>query len=357
MTYTLSREPTLILDSAACKLLFSDPIQSESAAILLRSRLLSAARRLGLAESRRENMALVASEMASNLIKHAGGRGMLQIWEQPGGMLDVVSFAYGPGMGNPHLAQEDGYSTKGTLGKGLGSMQRLADDFGIFSQMAGAGERWHGTVVWCRFRAHAGGAKRGAGEADFCQLGLFVRSLSNDRYNGDHVYVDIRPERLRLLHLDGLGHGESAELATARLDRYFTQADSLGHLLEIVDRHLRSNARGAVAVACEIDAATRELRMLGVGDMAAHLCRNGQVQHYAFAPGVLGREHKNPQEAGAVLVRGASLVSTSDGIRRGWGEDAFPGLCNQHPQLMAYVIGNVMARMTDDQSVCVLKLN
>ena len=347
----------LILDSAACKLLFSDPIQSESAAILLRSRLLAAARRLGFADSRRENMALVASEMASNLIKHAGGRGMLQIWEQPDGMLDVVSFDYGPGMGNPRLAQEDGFSTKGTLGKGLGSMQRLADDFGIFSQTAGGGDRWHGTAVWCRFRPHARVAKREPGDEDFWQLGLFVRSLANDRYNGDHVYVDIRPDRLRLLHLDGLGHGESAELATAHLDRYFTQAGSLGHLLETVDRHLRSNARGAVAVACEIDVATRELRMLGVGDMATHLCGNGQVQHFAFAPGVLGREHKRPWEDGTVLARGASLVSTSDGIRRGWSEEAFPGLYNHHPQLVAYVIGNVLARMTDDQSVCVLRLN
>ena len=347
----------MILDSAACKLLFSDPIQSESAAILLRSRLLSAARRLGFADSRREDMALVAAEMASNLIKHAEGRGMLQIWEQPGGMLDVVSFDYGPGMGNPRQAQEDGFSTKGTLGKGLGSMQRLTDDFGIFSQMAGGGDRWHGTAVWCRFRQHAGMRKRGPGDEDSCQLGLFVRSLSNDRYNGDHVYVDIRSDRLRVLHLDGLGHGESAELATAHLDRYFTQAGSLGHLLETVDRHLRSNARGAVAIACEIDVATRELRMLGVGDMAAHLCGNGQVQHIAFAPGVLGREHKVPREDGAVLARGASLVSTSDGIRRGWGEEAFPGLYNHHPQLVAYVIGNVLARMTDDQSVCVLRLN
>lgn len=356
MTSTPLRESELILDSAACKLLFSDPIQSESAGILLRSRLLAVARRLGFADGRRENMALVTSEMASNLIKHAAGRGMLQIWEQPGGALDLVSFDYGPGMDNARVAQEDGYSTKGTLGKGLGSMQRLADDFGIFSQMAGTGERWHGTVVWCRFRPQAA-AQRGLGVEDSCQLGLFVRSLSNDRYNGDHVYVDVRPDRLRLLHLDGLGHGENAALATDHLDKYCTQADSLSHLLETVDRHLRGNARGAVAVACEIDIATRGLRMLGVGDMAAHLCGNGHVQNFTFAPGVLGREHKSPREAQGTLARGASFASTSDGVRRGWSEESFPGLCHHHPQLMAYVIGNVLARMTDDQSVCVLRLN
>jgi anti-sigma regulatory factor (Ser/Thr protein kinase) len=341
-------------------LLFSDPIQTESAGILLRSRLQSVARRLGFSDGRRENMALVASEMVTNLIKHAGGKGMLQIWEQPGGVLDLVSFDYGPGVDNLSLAQQDGFSTTRTLGKGLGSMQRLSDQFAIFSQKQrsqGDG-RWHGTTIWCRFRqraASAGDVKPEAPPA--CDYGLFVRSLADDRHNGDHVYVDARPERLRLFHLDGLGHGESAELATAHLDKYVSQASSLSHLVETVDRHLRTTTRGAVAIACELDPAAHNLHMLGVGDMATHLCQLGQVQHFSFAPGVLGREHKTPRLTETAMERGAVLISTSDGIRRGWDEDSFPGLCNHHPQMVAYVIGNTMARMTDDQSVCALRLN
>jgi len=343
------------IDSAACKLLFSDAIQTESAGILLRSRLQSVARRLGFADGRRENMALVASEMVTNLIKHAGGRGMLQIWEQPGGVLDLVSFDYGPGVDNLNLAQQDGFSTTGTLGKGLGSMQRLSDRFAVFSQKAKdpSNGRWHGTAIWCRFERRA--ESRDAPAA--CEIGLFVRSLANDRHNGDHIYVDARPERLRLFHLDGLGHGESAEAATAHLDKYVAQASDLNHLVETVDRHLRTTTRGAVAIACEVKPAARSLRMLGVGDMATHLCQRGHVQHFSFAPGVLGREHKTPQPTETAMERGATLISTSDGIRRGWDENSFPGLCNHHPQMVAYVIGNSLARMTDDQSVCVLKLN
>lgn len=343
------------IDSAACKLLFSDPISSESAGILLRSRLQSVGRRLGFADSRRENMTLVASEMVTNLIKHAGGRGMLQIWEQPGGVLDLVSFDYGPGVDNLHLAQQDGFSTTHTLGKGLGSMQRLSDQFAIFSQKAKGHDdgRWHGTTVWCRFQqpAETKGAPRPA------EVGLFVRSLSDDRHNGDHIYLSGQAARLRLFHLDGLGHGESAELATAHLDKYVSQASDLDHLVQTVDRHLRTTTRGAVAIACELEFASRSLRMLGVGDMATHLCQRGRVQHFSFAPGVLGREHKTPHPTELALETGATLISTSDGIRRGWDENSFPGLCNHHPQLVAYVLGNSMARMTDDQSVCVLKLN
>ena len=348
------------IDSAACKLLFNDPIQSESAGILLRSRLQTVARRLGFADGRRENMALVASEMVTNLIKHASGRGVLQIWEQPGGMLDLVSFDYGPGVDNLNLAQQDGYSTTRTLGKGLGSMQRLADQFEIFSQKKrehGA-DRWHGTTIWCRFRQKGGVAEeKTSAKAPASDYGLFVRSLADDRFNGDHIYVSAHPDRIRLFHLDGLGHGESAQMATHNLEKYVAQANGLTHLMETVDRHLRTTSRGAVAIACELDPASRTMHMLGVGDMGTHVCQQGQVQHFSFAPGVLGREHKTPHTTAIALGPGAVLVSTSDGIRRGWNEDSFPGLCNHHPQLVAYVIGNTLARITDDQSVCVIRMN
>jgi hypothetical protein len=294
-------------------------------------------------------MQLVASELATNLIKHAGGRGVIQVWQQPGGVLDLVSFDYGPGMENPRLARRDGFSTAGTLGKGLGSMERLSDAFGLYSRCARAAkaDRWHGTTVWCRFaRETPAGASR---------LGLFVRSLAYDRHNGDHIYVHWTTERLRLVHLDGLGHGAEADKATAHLAPQVEEAADLDVLMRELDRRLASGSRGAVAIACELAPATGTLRMLGVGDMAAHVCQGGEIQHFSFAPGVLGREHKTPRATDVLLPRGALLVSTSDGIRRGWDETTFPGLCQQHPQLVAYVLGNAMARLTDDQSVCALR--
>ena len=341
----------VVFDSTRCRLLFSEAQSSESAGILLRSRLQTVARRLGFSESRRQNMLLVASEMVTNLIKHADGKGVVQIWQQPGNVLDLVSFDYGPGIHDPVTAQQDGFSTAGTLGKGLGSMQRLSDRFGLFTQpRTGSAHPWQGTAVWCRFEPETA-------PVAFGQVGLFVRSLANDRHNGDHIYLELRPDRLRLFHLDGLGHGRDAAQATAQLDRYLAETDTLEGLLARVDRHLRATTRGAVGIACELDVRRQSLTMLGVGDMSAHLCQEGQVQHFSFAPGVLGREHKTPRPTEVAVAAGALLVSTSDGIRRGWDEKAFPGLCRQHPQLVAYVLGNAMARLTDDQSVCVLRMD
>lgn len=351
------------IDSGACKLLFTDPIQSESAGILLRSRLQASARRMGFSDVRRENMLLVAAEMTSNLIKHAGGKGMIQLWQQPGPALDILALDFGPGVGNLDLAQQDGYSTTKTLGKGLGSMQRLSDEFGIYSQQEKDTKhgRWHGTAVWSRFLLNkpegVNNKKNGraARLAPF-EIGLFSRALNDDRYNGDKIYLRQDGDQLRLLHLDGLGHGEIAQMATSNLDSYLNAADP-AKLLAVVDRHLMTTARGAVAIAAEFDLSQKKMEILGVGDMSVHIFMRDQLQNLSFAPGILGREHKTPATTRMGFDKKSTIISASDGIRRGWDAESFPGLSNQHPQLIAYTLGNIMARVTDDQSVCVVRLN
>lgn len=354
---------SLKIDSGECKLLFADPIQSESAGILLRSRLQASARRMGFSDVRRENMVLIASEMASNLIKHASGKGMVQVWQQPGPALDVISFDFGPGVDDLALAQQDGYSTSNTLGKGLGSMQRLSDEFGIYSQQEKDAKhgRWHGTALWTRFylnKASPSSARSStsvASPASF-EVGLFSRALNDDRYNGDKIYLQQHGAQLRLLHLDGLGHGEIAQRATSNLGTYLG-AEGPANILAAVDHHLTTSERGAVAIASEIDLSQNQMNLLGVGDMSVYVFFRDKLNSLSFAPGILGREHKTPAATQVAFDKKTLLVTASDGIRRGWDKDSFPGLFNQHPQLIAYVLGNIMARVTDDQSICVIQLN
>src|SRR5512139_1419933 len=108
-----------VFDSAVdCKLLFNAATQSESSLILLRSKLVAITQRLGVPALKQENMLLVASELVSNNVKHAAGRGMVQLWKQPGHVLDLLSLDFGPGIADVAAAERDGYSTACTLGKG-----------------------------------------------------------------------------------------------------------------------------------------------------------------------------------------------------------------------------------------------
>lgn len=347
---------TGLIDSARdCKLLYSNPVQSESAIILLRSKLLAVAQRLGFPEMRRENMALVMSEMVTNQIKHAGGRGMIQIWQQPGPTLDIFALDFGPGIPNLSQAQEDGFSSVNTLGKGLGSIQRLADEAYVYTQAEGAGvsKRWTGCGFLARFRLrHPRPAHADVPPSIRAEVGLFSRSLADERYNGDRIYLLAGSDALRWLHLDGLGHGEQAQKSTSNLSIHLSPDAAPEHILAAVDQQLQAT-RGAVGVVGEIDYPARTVTLFGVGDMHAHVAVNGDTQNVAFAPGVLGREHKSPTAFLAQFERRALVITASDGIRRNWDHANFPGLFSQHSQLIAYMVGNIMGRISDDQSLCV----
>lgn len=123
----------------------------------------------------------------------------------------------------------------------------------------------------------------------------------------------------------------------------------------MVDRQL-VNTRGAVAITGEIDLARYNLHMSGIGDMTAHLYDLEQIQHFTFAPGILGREHRSAISLESGFEKKYVIVTASDGIRRNWDTANFVGLFNQHPQLIAYTLGNIMGRISDDQSICVCSI-
>lgn len=344
-----------IFDSATdCKLLFNNATQSESSLILLRSKLVAITQRLGISDLKQEAMLLVASELVSNNVKHAAGRGMVQLWQQPGGILDLLSLDFGPGIANLAAAETDGYSTASTLGKGLGAIRRLSDESHIYTQQAHPGQpkKWTGTVILARFHLEKHQRESRSG----FKFGLYSRSLSDERYNGDRVYLRRAGKVLRWLHLDGLGHGANAQAATADLAPHLLSHESPEAILASVDRQL-SHTRGAVAITGEIDLAKCDLRISGVGDMSAHIYDQDRMQHVAFAPGILGREHRSTTTLQTGFGKKSLIVTASDGIRRNWDETNFAGLFKQHPQLIAYTLGNIMGRISDDQSLCVCTIS
>lgn len=344
-----------VIDTVAdCKLLFNSPVKNESALILLRSRLRAITQRMGFPERKQENMLLVASEMVSNQLKHAAGCGLIQLWQQPGPVLDMLALDYGPGIANLERAQRDGYSSVNTLGKGLGSISRLSDDSYIYTQPANASgvKKWNGAVFLARFYP-PNTVFEGLMPPKF-EVGLFSRSLSDDRYNGDRIYMHHDNGKLRWLHLDGLGHGEHAQAATANLGAHLAHCDTSDALLTAIDRQLKET-RGAVAIATEFNLHGRSLNILGVGDMHAHLMDQDEMKNLSFSPGILGKEHKKTLPFRLDYSKNSLIISCSDGIRRNWEASSFNGLFQQHPQMIAYTLGNIMCRISDDQSVCVVR--
>ena len=88
-------------------------------------------------------LATVASELARNVIKYAGGgRLIAQPTTGPSGQqaLRLIFEDRGPGIPDIEAAMRDGFSTGRGLGKGLPGSKRLVDEFKIESEV-GRGTR------------------------------------------------------------------------------------------------------------------------------------------------------------------------------------------------------------------------
>ena len=89
-----------------------------------------------------QRIELAASELASNMVKHArGGKLQLDRVEREGLQgLRMVAEDQGPGIPDLEKALGAGYSTAGSLGDGLSALRDLMDKFEITSRV-GVGTR------------------------------------------------------------------------------------------------------------------------------------------------------------------------------------------------------------------------
>ncbi|GAA2293160.1 hypothetical protein GCM10010234_38160 [Streptomyces hawaiiensis] len=96
----------------------------------------------GLDERRTAAAALVATELATNLLKHAeGGQVLVEVVAPPvlregawgSRVVQIAAVDHGPGIPDVPAALRDGFSTSRSLGAGLGTCLRLSDDFALHS--------------------------------------------------------------------------------------------------------------------------------------------------------------------------------------------------------------------------------
>ena len=83
----------------------------------------------------RARVGLATRELGTNLVRYAHAGSL--VLSRPNGGVQIESHDVGPGIPNVPQALEDGYSTSGGLGSGLGAVRRLMDDFSITSTQQG----------------------------------------------------------------------------------------------------------------------------------------------------------------------------------------------------------------------------
>src|SRR3982751_6538624 len=99
-----------------------------------RRRAASIAATLRLDETTAGRLALVVTECANNLWKHGGGGEILLNPLGPDASgVDVLALDKGPGMTDVARCFQDGYSTAGSAGTGLGAIERLSTECHLYT--------------------------------------------------------------------------------------------------------------------------------------------------------------------------------------------------------------------------------
>ena len=82
-------------------------------------------------------LAIVATELATNLLKHAGhGEILLGLSENASvRCVELIALDQGPGMADVEACLVDGYSTAGSQGTGLGAVKRQSTSFDVYSAL------------------------------------------------------------------------------------------------------------------------------------------------------------------------------------------------------------------------------
>jgi anti-sigma regulatory factor (Ser/Thr protein kinase) len=302
---------------------------------------------LGIEPSRQGAVALAATEMATNLVKHAGkGYILLQKVGQNGNTaLQMLSVDSGPGIADISRALEDGHSTAGTMGSGLGTIQRLADAFELYSVPNA------GTVVRAEFWHSRAGHRRPS-----MQVGIVSEPIPGEEVCGDGWSIRVLAEAMLFMVVDGSGHGTLAAEAAREAEQVLAQAtvQSLPELVHEAHAALRKTRGAALAVA-KVDAEKGLLRFAGVGNIAASIVSAETSRSMVSHNGIVGQLVTRVQEFTYPWSHDSILIMHSDGLGTRWDLQRYPGILSKHPSVISAILHRDYWRGRDDVTVLVAK--
>ena len=301
---------------------------------------------LGFSETRAGQLALIITEAATNILKHAG-EGAIHVGpaQSASGIgVDVLAMDKGPGIADLAFSLIDGVSTAGTAGTGLGALRRLSDEFDVYS------EHGKGSVFYMRLW-------REVPPPEHCglEVGALWMPMAGEEACGDGWAVSCGRDGASLLVADGLGHGPEAEKAADAAIGALALRPGLGaeELMQAAHEALRIT-RGAALATARLDYERDELRFAGVGNIAGCVTdgtRRALVSHN----GIVGHNMRKVQEFTLPFPPGALCILHSDGIQTQWDLGRYPGLEGHSPALIAAILMRDYIRRRDDALVLVLR--
>jgi len=294
------------------------------------------------------SIALVVTELATNLVKHAkeGQLLMRRLGAEGQDGVEVLSLDKGPGISNVALSLGDGYSTAGSPGTGFGAVLRTAGTFDLYSQPG------RGTAVVARvFAQHRTDSPHARA------VGVVRQAKPGEAVCGDNWIARWFADGWVCAVADGLGHGVIASEAAAAVVDAVRRAPARLSPVQIVEaaHQAAKPTRGAAFGVAVLDEAAGVVRFAGVGNIAAVVLQGFERRHLLSHNGIVGHEYRKVSEFSHPWQAESVLLLHSDGLGTQWDVGHYPGLLARDPSLIAGVLYRDFTRGRDDTTVVVLK--
>ncbi|MFT2010664.1 ATP-binding protein [Pontibacter sp. 13R65] len=299
---------------------------------------------------------IIVSEMVSNLQKHTAQGGEILIKQIDKTGIEIICLDNGPGMADAVRTQEDGYSSVGTAGEGLGAIKRQSHEFDIFSQPG------LGTILLSRlYKGHYQPSP--LAKSRFEVAAVMVPKPSEFACGDNYVALQ-RGNDCYLIALDGLGHGPNAQEASTEAAKVFltyaTQDPSV--VLRNIHEAIRKT-RGSVGTVAQLSIGKNQISFCGVGNISGKIfsidgpfLTNASSRNIMAYNGILG--HNVPSSFSTQVDtwnKSKLLVLHSDGIKSRWDISKYTNLHRRDASIIAAIIYRDFCRQTDDTLVLVAR--
>jgi hypothetical protein len=257
--------------------------------------------------------------------------------------IDLLALDNGPGIRDLSRAFEDGYSTIGTPGQGLGAMRRLSDACSLYSLPQ------RGTVFWSRFQTKIIPSSLTYGAVNI--------AIKGEEVCGDAFLAIPGPSRSLYMVVDGLGHGpNAAEAAEEALLTVQGSADEAPGEIIVRTHDALKKTRGAAMSIAIVEHERKLVTYAGIGNISSAIVTGTLSRSLVSQNGTLGAILPRVHEYTYPIQDSSCLIMYSDGLNSKSSVSGYPGLLGRPPEMIAGMLYRDFSRKRDDATVLVAML-
>jgi anti-sigma regulatory factor (Ser/Thr protein kinase) len=275
-------------------------VKSDEDVYRVRSEMTKFAGEIKLSEKELEELKIVVTEISKNIIKHSS-EGRLSISFGTGKERGVYIVAENPTDSvDETKIFDDGYSTKNTLGIGLGAVKRLLTDVKV--KVEGGNFILSGKKIFSDEKKSV------------IEVSVFSRPKPGFKNNGDAYFIKKYEDHAVIAVLDGIGHGdkanEASRIALKVIEDKFR--DDLEQVVLTMHRKLHGS-RGCVIGIVRLDKEGK-LEYLGVGNIRAQIYTSELYKRLVSFDGLVGSNLRTLRTDRLKLETPCLIVLHSDGV-------------------------------------------